>query len=81
MIKILLEIKNINVCYGEINALHDVSINIFPGELVSLIGANGAGKTTLLKSIVGLLPVSQGSIIFCDHNITKLRHIYSLAKD
>jgi branched-chain amino acid transport system ATP-binding protein len=66
----LLDIQNIHVHYGAIKALRGVSLNIFPGELVSLIGANGAGKTTLLKSVVGLLPVNQGHILLSGQDIT-----------
>ncbi|MEQ8965386.1 MAG: ABC transporter ATP-binding protein [Azospirillaceae bacterium] len=51
----LLEVSRLSAFYGEVSALHDVSLEIFPGEVVSVIGANGAGKTTLLKSIVGLM--------------------------
>ncbi len=72
MIEKILEIKNIDVHYGVIHALRNVSLDVFSGELVSLIGANGAGKTTLLKSIVGLLPASQGRIIFSNRDITNI---------
>jgi branched-chain amino acid transport system ATP-binding protein len=59
----LLDIHNLAVRYGAIQALRNVSLQVMPGELVCLIGANGAGKSTLLKSIAGLLP-SQGDIRF-----------------
>jgi len=79
MTNALLNIDDLHVQYGSIKALHGVSLNIFPGELVSLIGANGAGKSTLLKSIVGLLPVSEGRIIFSGNNITNTP-AYTLAE-
>lgn len=60
----MLELKNVVVSYGAINAVRDVSLNLHKGELVSLIGANGAGKTTTLKTIAGLLPTSSGIIMF-----------------
>ena len=70
----LLEIKDLNVFYGKIQALKDVSFSVEEGEIVSLIGANGAGKTTLLTSIMHQLPYT-GSISFrgasIDHMATK----------
>jgi len=55
----LLEVKNMNVSYGAIRALHGVSFHVDEGEVVTLIGANGAGKSTTLRTISGLLPVTQ----------------------
>ena len=52
----MLEVKDINVYYGLIHALRDVSFEVNEGEVVALIGANGAGKTTTLHTITGLLP-------------------------
>ena len=49
----MLKISNLNVSYGAIHAIHDVSMEVGDGEIVSLIGANGAGKTTILHSITG----------------------------
>jgi len=60
----MLEISNINAFYGNIQALHDVSINIKPGEIITLIGANGAGKTTTLMSISGIVQPKTGEIRF-----------------
>lgn len=68
----MLEIKNIDVHYGKVRALTNVSANIQAGEIVSFIGANGAGKTTLMKAIMGLSHASSGSITFQGENITKL---------
>ena len=70
MTQSLLDIQNIHAGYDAIKVLRGVSLTVFPGELVSLIGANGAGKTTLLKAIVGLLPVSQGEIFLSRQRIT-----------
>jgi branched-chain amino acid transport system ATP-binding protein len=61
----LLSANNLTVSYGAITALHDVSVEIAPGEIVTLIGANGAGKTTLLRTISGLLRPSSGEITWC----------------
>lgn len=62
----MLQIKDINVYYGNIHALKGVSLDINEGEIVTLIGANGAGKSTLLKTISGLLKPKNGEILF--HN-------------
>jgi len=68
----MLEIKNLNVHYGVIHALKDVSLNVNQGEIVTLLGANGAGKTTTLRAISGLNKVTGGEIIFKGSDITNL---------
>jgi branched-chain amino acid transport system ATP-binding protein len=65
----MLEIKNLNVHYGVIHALKDVSLTVNQGEIVTLIGANGAGKTTTLRTISGLKKPTSGEIIFNDRDI------------
>ena len=65
----LLEVKNMDVHYGDFLALKDVSINVEPGTIVSLIGANGAGKSTIMNTICGLNKPSKGEIIFDGQNI------------
>ena len=65
----LLSIDRINVGYGEIQVLFDLSLNVKEGEVVSIIGANGAGKSTLLKTISGMLKPSSGSVVFADEEI------------
>ena len=60
----MLNIKNLNQFYGESHTLWDVDLDVLPGTCTCLMGRNGVGKTTLLKSIMGLLPVSSGSIFF-----------------
>jgi len=67
----LLKVENLSVSYGHINALKSVSIEVFPGEIVVLIGANGAGKTTLLSSILGITPSQLGTISFDGQRIDK----------
>ena len=69
----LLELDNISLAYGRIQALHGISLTVDQGEIVALIGANGAGKSTTMRAISGLRPVSQGSIKFDGEDITKLR--------
>ncbi len=67
----MLRVDNINVYYGQIHALKDVSINVNQGEIVALIGANGAGKSTTLRTISGLLRSKTGSITLMDEDISK----------
>jgi branched-chain amino acid transport system ATP-binding protein len=69
----LLELKNVSVRYGRIEAIHDMSFSVEKGEIVSLIGANGAGKSTTMKTISGLLNPSSGSIHFDGEDITGLK--------
>ena len=61
---VLLDVKNINVYYGAIHAVKDISFHVEEGEVVTLIGANGAGKTTTLQTVSGLLHTRTGSIEF-----------------
>jgi branched-chain amino acid transport system ATP-binding protein len=68
----LLELRDIHVHYGKIEALKGISLEVDEGEIVTLIGANGAGKTTTLKTISGLRPLSAGEILFDGQNISKL---------
>lgn len=67
----MLTVQGLNVFYGNIHAIKDVSIQVNEGEIVSLIGANGAGKTTTLQTISGLLRPRSGSIEFMGHNLLK----------
>ena len=69
----MLEIKNLSVSYGAINALHGISLQIKDGDIVTLIGANGAGKTTTLKTISGLLKTRGGEILYDGKNIANLK--------
>ena len=66
----MLKVDNINVYYGKIHAISDISFEVNDGEIVSLIGANGAGKTTTLHTVSGLLRSTTGKIEFNGHNIT-----------
>ncbi|MGA2332703.1 MAG: ABC transporter ATP-binding protein [Syntrophales bacterium] len=68
----MLEIKNIDVYYGDVQVIWDISFNIKQGEIVALIGANGAGKSTTLKTISGILRPKKGEIHFNDIPIHKV---------
>jgi branched-chain amino acid transport system ATP-binding protein len=68
----MLEIQQVNVYYGEFQALFDVSLKVSEGETVITVGPNGAGKSTLLKTISGLLHPRSGSITFLGNRIDKL---------
>jgi branched-chain amino acid transport system ATP-binding protein len=69
----LLDARDLVVRYGPVEALHGVSVQVFPGEVVALIGSNGAGKTTLLRAISGMIPVVGGSVAFGGQSIANLR--------
>lgn len=69
----LLEVSHLSVNYGGIQALQDISLEIFPGEVVTLIGANGAGKTTTLRAISRIIGIRQGEMIYGGRNITRWR--------
>ena len=66
----LLEVNNLEVYYGVINALRGISFNVNQGEIVTLIGANGAGKSTTMQSVVGLIPKRGGIITFDGKDIS-----------
>ncbi len=68
----LLEVKDLHVFYGRIEALKGVSFTVNEGEIVTLIGANGAGKTTSLRTISGVRTVAQGSVFFDGKDISKM---------
>ncbi len=70
----ILKIDDISVAYGNIRALSNVSMSVSEGDIVALIGANGAGKSTLLNAIVGLVPLSGGTISFSGETICQSKH-------
>jgi branched-chain amino acid transport system ATP-binding protein len=69
----LLEIKNINCYYGDVQVIYDVSMRVEEGEVISLIGGNGAGKSTTLRCISGLLKANSGEIMFEGKPIANMR--------
>lgn len=64
------EVKNLRAGYGELDILHDVSIQVFPAEIVTVIGPNGAGKSTLMKAIFGLVKPKDGQVILLGEDVT-----------
>ena len=68
----ILEVKELEVFYGVIQALKGISFEVNPGEIIALIGANGAGKTTTLQTITGLIPSKTGHIVYDGADITKM---------
>jgi len=68
----LLEVKELQAWYGESHILHGVSLDIRPGELVTLLGRNGAGKTTTLRSLMGMVPRLAGSVLLAGTEIIRL---------
>jgi branched-chain amino acid transport system ATP-binding protein len=68
----MLEVSNIDVSYGDLQVLWDVSFQVNEGEIVALVGANGAGKSTTIKTVSGLLKPSRGSIRFLDQNLDRV---------
>ncbi len=75
----MLELKNVNSFYGNIQALYDVNLYVDRGEIITLIGANGAGKSTTLMTICGVVQARQGQVLYQDDDITKMapNHIVS----
>ena len=69
----ILEVRGLHTYYGSIHALKGIDLDVYEGELVTLIGSNGAGKSTTLGSIAGIVPASEGHIIFMGKDITKMK--------
>ncbi len=67
----ILEVKDLNVYYGVIHAIKDISFHVGKGEIVTLIGANGAGKTTTLQTVTGLIPARSGKVTYEGKDISK----------
>jgi zinc transport system ATP-binding protein len=73
----ILQIAGLNVFYGEKQALNDINLTVYQKDYLVVIGPNGGGKTTLLKSILGLIPISSGTILYRDGHSSKYRPIIS----
>ena len=76
----VLEVRDLRVSYGAIEALKGVSLSLGQGEIVTLIGANGAGKSTTLRAIMGLVPARSGDVVFQGHP-TRTRPTFRLVRD
>jgi branched-chain amino acid transport system ATP-binding protein len=69
----ILELRNLEVCYGKLRALNGINLEVREGEIVALLGPNGAGKSTTLRAISGLLAPASGDILYCGKSIAKRR--------
>jgi branched-chain amino acid transport system ATP-binding protein len=69
----LLEVRDLTVHHGQLQALEHISLRVFPGEVYAIIGANGAGKSTLLRTIAGLHTPTEGSVLLDGKDVTRLR--------
>ncbi|MET0219378.1 MAG: ABC transporter ATP-binding protein [Tardiphaga sp.] len=69
----LLTVQGLNAWYGGAHILHDMSLDVRPGEVVALMGRNGAGKSTTMKAIMGLVGKRRGAVAFCGHDISRLK--------
>ncbi|MFZ5900520.1 MAG: ABC transporter ATP-binding protein [Bacillota bacterium] len=73
----MLELEGVNLFYGNIHALKDVSLTVLEGQLVALLGANGAGKTSTLRAISGMHPVKSGRIVYEGRDLARIPpHLY-----
>ena len=72
LVQPILQLRDAKVAYGQIQAVKGIDLDLYPGELVSLIGANGAGKTTTLNAIAGTLQLSSGTLSYSGHSIAGL---------
>jgi len=70
----LLEVKDLVVAYGPIDALHGLNLQVEKGQIVSIVGANGAGKTTLLNALTGMLPIKSGTVTFEGETLPAAAH-------
>ena len=76
---VILEVRDLTVAYGKVEALHKVSLTIRRGEIVTVIGPNGAGKTTLLAALMGLLPAG-GVVVYMGHSKSREREVEYLVR-
>ena len=75
----MLAVSNYRVCYGQSEVLHGLNFTIQPNEIVAIMGRNGMGKTTLMKSLMGVIPSSQGSVKLDDKEVSNLKSYQRVA--
>lgn len=75
----MLAVSDYRVCYGQSEVLHGLNFNIQPNEIVAIMGRNGMGKTTLMKSLMGVIPSSQGSVKLDDKEVSNLKSYQRVA--
>jgi urea transport system ATP-binding protein len=68
----VLDVRNLNVAYGQSEVLHGVNFTVTPGEIVAIVGRNGMGKTTLMKSLIGVMPSRSGQVLVEGKDVTHL---------
>jgi urea transport system ATP-binding protein len=68
----VLDVRNLNVAYGQSEVLHGVNFTVTPGEIVAIVGRNGMGKTTLMKSLIGVMPSRSGQVLVEGRDVTHL---------
>jgi urea transport system ATP-binding protein len=68
----VLDVRNLNVAYGQSEALHGINFTVAPGEIVAVVGRNGMGKSTLMKSLIGVMPSRSGQVLVAGTDLTNL---------
>ena len=69
----ILNLKNVCSYYDKVQVLYDINVDVYPGEIVSVIGANGAGKSTMMKTIMGLVHMGRGEVTFDGKKLNRMR--------
>src|ERR1700730_2660687 len=68
----MLDVRNLNVAYGQSEVLHGIDLKVEPGEIVAVVGRNGMGKSTLMKSLIGVMPIKSGQVSVDGSDVTAL---------
>ena len=75
----ILSLKNVCSYYDKVQVLYDINVDVYPGEIVSVIGANGAGKSTMMKTIMGLVHMGRGEVTFDGKKLNRM-HAHKICK-